>query len=215
MVVALISVALIACTDVQWGSCGPSPDRRCSLPGRCCSTFGYCGVSARHCAGDQQAAYSYGGSCSAQASTPAPSPPPPPPPPPALGSSCTHYVSIWPGNTDAWCNSNCFHNPPHCPSSHCQCDAWAAQTSPPPPPRSSPSPPPCQTQLAGPNCYDKNAEGELACTRRAKRSHTYVHAHAHMHMHMHMCMHMHMYVVHAHAHTHAHAHAHAHAQVCT
>merc|ERR1740129_2414030 len=48
--------------------------------------------------------------------------------------TCIHYVSIWPGNTDAWCNSNCFHTPPYCPSSHCQCDAWETPTSPGPNP---------------------------------------------------------------------------------
>ena len=66
---------------------------------------------------------SSGCTCATWAAQTSPSPPPPP------LSSCTHYESIWAGNTDAWCNSNCFHNPPHCPSSHCQCDAWGAQIS--------------------------------------------------------------------------------------
>jgi hypothetical protein len=25
--------------------------------------------------------------------------------------------------TDSWCNSNCNHNPPYCPSSHCKCES--------------------------------------------------------------------------------------------
>ena len=65
--------------------------------------------------------------CAAWAAQTSPSPPPPP------LSSCTHYESIRAGNTDAWCNDNCFHSSPYCPSSYCQCDAWGAQTSPPPP----------------------------------------------------------------------------------
>merc|ERR1740129_979381 len=56
--------------------------------------------------------------------------------------TCIHYVSIWPGNTDAWCNSNCFHTPPYCPSSHCQCDAWETPTSPGPNPEPTPGPTP-------------------------------------------------------------------------
>eukprot|EP00964_Phaeocystis_antarctica_P036137 scaffold20656_cov66-Phaeocystis_antarctica.AAC.2 len=64
--------------------------------------------------------------CAAWAAQTSPSPPPPP------LSSCTHYESIRAGNTDAWCNYNCFHSSPYCPSSYCPCDAWGAQTSPPP-----------------------------------------------------------------------------------
>merc|ERR1740129_2739695 len=56
--------------------------------------------------------------------------------------TCIHYVSIWPGNTDAWCNSNCLHTPPYCPSSHCQCDAWETPTSPGPNPEPTPGPTP-------------------------------------------------------------------------
>jgi hypothetical protein len=41
---------------------------------------------------------------------------------PSPRQTCTQYKSIWNGNTDAWCNSNCFLDPPHCPASHCRCD---------------------------------------------------------------------------------------------
>ena len=51
-----------------------------------------------------------------------------------LGSG---HACIWPGNTDVWCFNNCFNNPPFCPPSHCQCDAWETLTPPPP----SPAPP--------------------------------------------------------------------------
>ena len=62
-----------------------------------------------------------------------------PQPPPSASNKCTHYVNIWPGSTDTWCKDNCFHNPPYCPPSHCQCDAWEAAPMPPP---AAPSPPP-------------------------------------------------------------------------
>ena len=46
---------------------------------------------------------------------------------------CTAYVNNdRPGNTDAWCNSNCLHTPPNCPPSHCKCGAWAMPPPSPP-----------------------------------------------------------------------------------
>ena len=46
---------------------------------------------------------------------------------------CTAYVNNdWPGNTDAWCDSNCLHTPPNCPPSHCKCGAWAMPPPSPP-----------------------------------------------------------------------------------
>merc|ERR1719424_2714781 len=47
-------------------------------------------------------------------------------------------IGVAPGHGrayDGWCNSNCNHNPPHCPASHCQCNAPAA-------PRPAPKPAP-------------------------------------------------------------------------
>eukprot|EP00964_Phaeocystis_antarctica_P047470 scaffold27449_cov45-Phaeocystis_antarctica.AAC.2 len=91
MAIALLAAALIACTDVPWGgACGPQRSRRCSTPGQCCS----CAVSAAHCAANQQAAYSYGGSCSAQAATPSPSPSPPSPSPPPPSNTLSSAAAL-------------------------------------------------------------------------------------------------------------------------
>eukprot|EP00964_Phaeocystis_antarctica_P140521 scaffold105389_cov58-Phaeocystis_antarctica.AAC.1 len=54
---------------------------------------------------------------------------------------CAYYVNIWPGSTDAWCNTNCFATKRYCPKRFCRCDRREVQTSP-PPPTPSPSPPP-------------------------------------------------------------------------
>jgi len=46
--------------------------------------------------------------------------------------------------TDAWCNTNCNHDPPYCPTSLCQCDGPAPPTPAPPSPAPAPSPDPTQ-----------------------------------------------------------------------
>ena len=49
---------------------------------------------------------------------PSPTPPSPTPPSPGPGTTC-HSIS--PQATDSWCNENCHHVPPNCPSTLCKC----------------------------------------------------------------------------------------------
>ena len=112
------------CCDATCGACG----------GNGCGTRN--GGNAGCC---KQAIIASGVSCTAPTQTRCTVPPPPPPP--SLAPPCTHYTSIWTGSTDRWCEDNCFHSPPYCPPSHCQCDAWGAAAMP-PPAASSPPPPP-------------------------------------------------------------------------
>ena len=54
--------------------------------------------------------------------SPSPSPVPSPIPSPVSGQTCV-AVGQWAGDSGManWCFTNCFHNPPYCPSDRCSC----------------------------------------------------------------------------------------------
>merc|ERR1719424_1216143 len=77
-------------------------------------------------------------------SSPSPSPSPLPPPPPASGGGQCLSTGYHAGYTDAWCDSNCNHNPPNCPALYCTqgCLGGGGEGPSPPPTVNAPPPPP-------------------------------------------------------------------------
>jgi len=69
-----------------------------------------------------------------------------------VGSLTCHSISKSASTT--WCNANCNHNPPFCPSNMCQCSAGPA---PPPPPETE-----CLHNEDSHKCYEACATGKFA-----------------------------------------------------
>ena len=75
--------------------------------------------------GNPISAHGMGVTCAAVPPPPTPPPPlpplPPPPLPPTASPTLTCRAVSGSGAIDTWCDTNCNHNPPNCPSSMCKC----------------------------------------------------------------------------------------------